>query len=61
MADRHPRLVIDDLSGGRNGFDPAWAIANNEAATAHTAKPAAPENVLTIIFVFALYLCLIAH
>ncbi len=28
------RLVIDDLTGGRNGIDPPWAIANNECVDA---------------------------
>lgn len=34
MADKKRRLELDDLSGGRNGFDPAWAIRDNESADA---------------------------
>ena len=30
MSDSNARLVIDDLSGGRNGFLPPWAIKNTE-------------------------------
>ncbi len=28
------RLVIDDLTGGRNGYDPPWALANNQCVEA---------------------------
>lgn len=34
MADKGQRLVIADLRGGRNGFDPPWAIRDNECADA---------------------------
>lgn len=34
MADKESRLVIQDLRGGRNGFDPPWAIRDNECADA---------------------------
>lgn len=34
MADRKGRHVINDLRGGRNGYDPPWAIADNECADA---------------------------
>jgi len=32
MADDKARFVIDDLRGGRNGFDPPLSLAKNEAA-----------------------------
>lgn len=34
MADRKNRYVISDLSGGRNGTDPSWAIAENQCQDA---------------------------
>jgi hypothetical protein len=34
LPDRKIRLSIADLSGGRNGFDPAWAIQDTESADA---------------------------
>ena len=34
MADRKSRLVISDLRGGRNGFDPPWALRPTECAEA---------------------------
>jgi len=34
MADKDQRLVIADLRGGRNGFDPPWAIRDNECVDA---------------------------
>lgn len=32
--DNNQRLVISDLRGGRNGFDPPWALRDNECADA---------------------------
>lgn len=34
MADHKGRHVIADLRGGRNGYDPPWAIKDNECADA---------------------------
>ncbi len=34
MADALTRQVIGDLSGGRNGFDPAWDIRDNQCVEA---------------------------
>jgi hypothetical protein len=34
VADRAQRLVIDDLRGGRNGYDAAWAIEKNQCPDA---------------------------
>ncbi len=34
MSTSDKRLVIDDLRGGRNGFDPPWALQNNQCVDA---------------------------
>src|SRR5437867_2758401 len=34
MADKKSRIIIDDLRGGINGYDPPWAIAENECIDA---------------------------
>lgn len=34
MADRKTRVVVSDLSGGINTYDPPWAIADNECVDA---------------------------
>lgn len=34
MADKKTRHVIDDIRGGRNGYDAAWAIKDTECADA---------------------------
>ena len=37
--DRKKRQVINNISGGRNGFDPPWAIADNQSADAVNVDP----------------------
>lgn len=34
MSDKKVRHTISDLTGGRNGYDPPWAIAKNQCADA---------------------------
>jgi hypothetical protein len=34
MSDPKTRLVIDDQTGGRNGYEPPWALASNQCADA---------------------------